>query len=394
MKNIFFCRYILGLGGTTTFLTELIKKYYKTKDITLYYVNGDQSRILELKKYIRCVKWNGEIVECDNLFVNYDHEGFENFKAKHYYQIIHAQYKTNKIYPKVNDLFEKYICVSEIVKKEYQELTGLPDDKFIVSPNPIFISEKEKKSPLIIGSFTRLSWEKGKNRIESLIKALDSYEVNYKWFIYADGSLSVTSKNVIYKSPEQNIRNVISMCDIVAQLSDCEGDCYTIKEAKCIIDKVLITPCPSFFEMGCSKDKDIILNYDLSNIHEVVEKLIELGKQKPAKLSNFKPKEDKYNELLLDGKSNYGGIKMVKIKTVVDYYDKEKKKTFIVGDINEVDIERAKVICNAGLAQMINEEIQEIVEEPIQTESIEETKPEEEKVVDKKQTKKGRKKAK
>lgn len=316
MKNVIFYSHVFGLGGTTTYEIELCKKYCGTKDITLYYKTGDYFRISQLSKYVHCVKWNGEDVECDNFFTNYDFtsDDLDHFKSKKYYQVIHCQYITNKVVPKLDYRFDLYICVSYIVMKEYKQLTGLPDDKLIVSPNPLTIEDSERKPPLIIGSFTRLAWEKGKPRMERLIQELDRQRVNYVWLIYTDDVHAIESNNVIYHKPNYDIRNIIAMCDIVAQLSDCEGDCYAIKEGKAIIDKVLITPCKAFFEMGCDESKDIVLDFDMSNLKEVVDKLIELGNKKEARISAFVPKKDRYDELLEDGISYYEREKDMKYK--------------------------------------------------------------------------------
>lgn len=360
LRNVIYYHNIIALGGTTTHALELIKKYYEKKDITLIYKYDDGNRIGEFRKYVRCIKLEPkEEIECETLFIDYEgHENLKQFKAKKYYQIIHAMYKTNKITPKTNDLFDKYICVSDIVKKEYQELTGLPDSKFIVSRNPLTINDNEKTQPIIIGSFTRLSWEKGKARMERLIQKLDLEHVNYLWLIFTNSLETFYSKNVIKLQPRNDIRNIIAMCDIVAQLSDCEGDCYAIKEAKAIMDKVLITPIESFFEMGCTKEQDIILDFDMKNIDQVVAKIKAL-KHKPRQ-SKFIPKEDRYNELLIDSISDYKGGKNMKftVKALPKFeniVDSQIGKTRKAGEEWEVTEERKDILVSANLVTVIGQ---------------------------------------
>lgn len=355
MKNVIYYENVLSLGGTTTYEIELCKKYCETKDITLLYKNGSKERIAELENYVRCIKWNGEEIECDNLFTNYDHSGIEKIKAKKYYQVIHAQYITNKIKPKVEPIFDYYICVSKVVRKEFIELTNLPKNKVLVSYNPITIEDSERKPPLIIGSFTRLSWEKGKDKMQRLIQELDRQKVNYLWFIYTSDINAIKSNNVIYQKPISNVRNIMAMCDIVAQLSLCEGDCYTIKEAKSIMDKVLITPCPSFFEMGCDRNKDIVLEQDLSNIDEVISRLKEMADNKKPRQSKFIPKGDKYNKLLINGNNNYRELvnKKYRVKALKEFENvvdnqvgrkRKENEEFIVNGVRKETLLKHKLI--------------------------------------------------
>lgn len=372
MKNVLYYQNVLALGGTTTYEIELCKKYCETKDITLFYKEGDYQRIGELKKYVRCIKWEGQEVECDNFFTNYDFDldVLDKFKAKKYYQVIHCQYITNKVIPKLNDKFDLYICVSWIVLKQFKELTNLPDDKLMVSYNPLTIEEADKKPPLIIGSFTRLSWEKGEDKMKMLIQELDRQKVNYLWLIYTNDIDNIKSDNVIYHKPIKNVRNIIAMCDIVAQLSLCEGDCYTIKEAKSIIDKVLITPCPSFFEMGCDRNKDIVLEQDMSNINEVVYKLKELAETKQERISNFTPKKDLYDELLNNGVSYYKRLKDMnyKVKALKKFegiIDNEVNRERKENEIWIVDGIRKDLLVEKDLVEVIEEIKEEVIEDAI-----------------------------
>lgn len=324
MKNVFYYQNILRLGGTTTFVYELIKKYHNTKDITLYYNTGDTEQIKKLKKLCRVVQWNGEDeVECDVFLTNYDFNDkvLTKFKAKKYYQVIHAMYITNKVQPRLDKRFEKYICVSEIVRKEFQELTNLPNDKLLVSYNPLQIAKNEAKPRLLIGFFTRLSWEKGLEHIKSLIKALDKEKVNYLCFIYTNDACDIKSDNVfIHKALANDVRSIMATMDIVGQLSKCEGDNYTIKEAKkCNKDmKVLVTPLDCFYENNVIGQDDLVLQHDESNLNEIVNKIKALAEAKQSKLNDWLPPKDIYNDILEDGISDYEEEIEMKVTFMVD----------------------------------------------------------------------------
>ena len=249
-KTIIWFSYINSIGGVETYEYELVKKYSSTKDITIFYQTGDSNQIKRLKQFVKVVKWSGENLKCEQLFVNYGYGDFLNHcEAKEYYQVIHADYLTQGIKPLLDDRFT-YICVSKVVKDHFQVLTGLKDDKFIVSYNPITMEDEERQPCLILGSFTRLTKEKGKDRMKALIEKLDSLkDFHYIWLIYTNDTDVINSPNVAYMPPNLNCRNIIATCDFVVQLSDCEGFSYTINEAK-HLTKILRTPFPSAEEMA------------------------------------------------------------------------------------------------------------------------------------------------
>ena len=340
MRNVIYYENIEHLGGVSTYEYELALKYHNSKDMTLYYKYGDVEQLRRLRRYIKVVKWNGEDVECDSFFTNYAFEDFiphVKLSGKgHTYQVIHAMYKTNKVPPKVDDFFDFYVCVSEVVKDEFQELTKLPNSKFIISHNPLTILDEDMKPSLVIGVFQRLkgAWEKGGKRIEALIKLLDQEKVNYLMLI-ASNDKPFISKNITYIEPRvEGVRNIMALCDVVLVLSDCEGDNYTSKEAKSVGCKVLATPIESLF---INKVVDKVLEFDLSNINECIEWLKELYENKEPRHSNYKAIEDKYDDMLLDGKSSYREEETImKVRVLVNGI-KHDGKDLPIGYIQETE---------------------------------------------------------
>ena len=370
MKNVIYYPNIELIGGVSTYQFELALKYHNSKDMTLYYKTGNLEQISRLRKYIKVIRWNGEDVECDNLLVNYDFDEFiphVKMSGKgHTYQTIHAMYITNEIKPKVNDFFDYYICVSDIVKQEFQQLTRLPDSKFIVSHNPLTILEEDRKPCLVIGVFQRLKYanEKGEKRIQALINKLDMESLNYLMLIASD-SKPFKSRNITYLEPKaKGIRNVMALCDVVLVLSNCEGENYTSKEAKGVGCKVLGTPIPSLIE---NRVLDKTLEFDLSNIDECVEWLKELYESKEPRHSDYKPIEDKYDEILLDGKANYREEQSImKVKVLVNgITDVDTGAVLPVGFIKEVDKDDENI--KKALEMKLIEEVKEVkvaIQEP------------------------------
>lgn len=366
MKNIIYYEDVMHLGGTTTYEIELCKKYYKTKDITLYYKTGSSQQIARLKRYVRCVKWNGEDVDCDVFITNYDFQSFINHvHFKFGIQVIHADFDVQrKFKPRLDDRFDIYLCVSELVRKKFQLVSGLPNEKLAVCHNPLTVEENELKPPLIIGSFTRLSEEKGGKRMKELIYKLDSSGINYIWYIFTNDDVNIKSENIVVKKPLiYNARNYMSMCDLVAQLSDCEGDNYTTKEAKSVGCKLILTPCESFEENGLLDDC-ILLDFDLSNIDEVVGKIKNEYINKPSRKLSYVPLKDDYDKYLLDGKSGYEGENVMVIKVLKDFDISGTKIHKVEGEVFATDDifteERAMNAIKAGYAVEVVETANQI----------------------------------
>ena len=104
MKNIFYFRYLNKIGGIETFFYYLAKKY-QDWNITIYYLDGDPKQINRLKQYVRVRKYEGEVIECDKAFFNFNLDIIENVKAKEYIQIAHGDYKAMDIKPNTPKYF-------------------------------------------------------------------------------------------------------------------------------------------------------------------------------------------------------------------------------------------------------------------------------------------------
>ena len=191
--NIFYFDHLNKIGGVETFFYEIAKKYCDN-DITVFYSYGDLKQIQRLKKYIRVIKYTGQNIKCKKAFFNYSLKSIDSIEAERYYEIIHANYKDLGIYPNVNPKINEYIGVSQSVCDAFTELTKLP---CTLCYNPITIDEPKKVLYLI--SATRLTREKGKDRILKLAKALDNAEIPYIWTIFTNDTKEIKHTRIILK---------------------------------------------------------------------------------------------------------------------------------------------------------------------------------------------------
>lgn len=336
--NIFYIQHLNIIGGTETFLYELTRKY-KNIDITVVYKTGHWKQIERIAKNVKIIKYNGEKIKCQKAFFNYSVDIIDNIEAEEYIQIIHAMYKTNKITPKPNDKITQYFAVSEIADKEWEELTGI---KAKVVRNPLQMLET--KPVLFLVSATRLTAEKGKDRIEKLGNMLNEKGIDYLWLIFTNDNSLINNPNICYIKPRLNVRQYLNTLKQTrnvygVQLSDCEGDCYFTRECEALGIPLLVTPIPSFKEQGLKDGKNCYyLPFDMQDID--IDKIV----NNIPKYEGY-IKEDKWKDELINVKSNYKEEDMkVKVKCTYSYTDVELNKDIPLGYEWIVDKKRADVL--------------------------------------------------
>ena len=309
MKNIYYFLKISKIGGIETFFYQLAKKY-KDWDLTIYYRYADPEQLKRLKKYVRCVRYTDQVIECDKAFFNFNTDIIDNVKAKEYCLVVHGNYEWLPCDAPQHPKITKYYGVSKDACESFTKLTGKPCELIY---NPIEI-EKPKKLIKLVAACRMEDPVKGGSRTKELVKALDRYcnETGDKYMMIVftnellneDGtkkSGEIVSDNVVYMKPRLDIGSYMADADYVVQLSDnFEGYNYTINEALSYGTPVVITPCNVFKELRITDKDAIFLNFDLSNIDEVVKDIF-TKKLKPT----YTPPNDRWDEVLVKGKSTY-----------------------------------------------------------------------------------------
>ena len=347
-KNVFCIANINSIGGIETMFLNMARKYGKDYDITIVYKTGDADKIAQLKQYVRVLRWySGMTIRCEKCFCNLDTSILASIDAKEYYQIIHADYKVYKIRHIPHPDVGHYLGVSENTCKVFHELTGLDIE---LCYNPIIVDKPKKVLHLITAS--RLTWEKGKNRMEILAKALDEAGVRYVWDVYTDDIGAIKNPNISYHAPRTDgITDYIADADYLVQLSDTEGWSYAIYEALCLGTPVIVTDFPSAHEMGIKTGENgFILPMDMSEIP--VDAIY-----KGLKKFKYAPKEDRWGDILAPGHPDYEAEmeKMVMVRVTHLYQDLRLDRLMHVGDEFETDLARAEHLAECGFAEIIHE---------------------------------------
>lgn len=325
--NIYYFRHINKLGGIEEFFYQLAKKY-KDKDLAILYISGDKNQINRLKKYVRCIQYTGQKLECERAFFNFNMEISDEITANEKVLVIHGNYKDLNCLPVGWEKMDRIVAVSNDSAKAFEELTGR---KVEVCYNPFTPEEVKPVINCVVAS--RLYDEvKGAGLLMKIIKKMDTYcqghNRQYNMTIFSDIKENI-SDNVSFRNPRLDIQPYLASADLVFQLSKSEGFGYTTCIAQSYGTKCVLTPCPVYKELGITNA--IWLNFDGSNVDEVVEKIFnENYEKKPYKLPS-----DRWEELLVDSKSTYKKEEYMEdhlVKVIKQYNDNELCKKKLVGD--------------------------------------------------------------
>lgn len=129
--------------------------------------------------------------------------------------------------------------------------------------------------------------------------------------------------------------------------------------------KVCVTPLPYLDELSLTNENSFILDFNLKNIKDVVEKIKSLQLANNSLSTNYKNiLKDNYRKYLAKGKSHYieeMRNKMAKIRIKTKFRDMKHNNIIrYVGEELVEDEERAKDLVARGFATMI----EEVIEKP------------------------------
>lgn len=400
---------LLKFGGVDTFVYNFVKKISKFYDILFLYSTADPQNLERIKKYVSVEKYSKykkyvcDVCICASAWGQYPETVIA--KSGRYIQMVHADYIKSK---EVNFTYNKWhkttehVGVSEHVCKVFKKL--YPKEKITRIYN-ILDYVQETKPILKLISATRVSKEKGYERMLKLAQELKKANIKFRWTIFTDLDLynqkPFNLEEIVYMKPSHNFWDYIVEADYGVQLSDTEGYSYFINECLEYGTPVISTNFPSVSESIVDGKNGYILDMQLSNldIDKIVNNIPNNFKYKE------KCKEEDWIELL--NKEKERSNSMYKIVAKQDYIDKrpelieeyeegrgtveynhEGNANIKANDIYMInDEERAKEIQASGLA-----EVTEIKQEDKKNETKEEKVIEEEAKPKRNTTRRGRKK--
>lgn len=339
--NFFYFYKINEIGGVETFYYNLAKKY-KAKDITICYTVGDKKQIRRLQKYVRVLQYRGQKIQCKRAFFNFNLDIIDNVEAEEYYQILHGDYKAMGYLPNSDPRITKYLACSKQVADSFHEITGAEVE---VCYNPTDDLKRPGKLLRLV-SATRLSSEKGKERIEKMADLLDAAGVSYSWDIFSDTKTLINNEHIALRKSTLDILPYVADADWLVQLSDNEGYCYSVIEALQIGTPVIVTPCPVFKELGLNDANSITVDFDFEEIP--VDRIV---KGLPA--FTYKPKKDTWNKYLGKEKATYKINEKALVRGIITYYDLKLERNVERNEEVEMPRDRAEYLADLELVEIL-----------------------------------------
>ncbi len=301
-KNAFYLHSILAIGGIESHFYYMAQKYGKY-DMTIFCRVGADEQLRRLRKFVRVVKISqGDKIVCTNLFCCFNHDILQQVEAKHYYMVLHGDYldmvnrgQLMRSLVPVNSKFEKYLGVSQLVCDSWKKLTGINAE---LVGEPVVLGELIYK-PMILVSATRLTAEKGWNRMKILADTLNKAEVKFLWIVFTNVKQTNIPKNMILQDPRLDVADLLPAFDAYVQLSDGEGFCLSVVEALKRGVPIIGTDLPVFHEIGLNETNSVLLPLDMSDIP--LDKIQELI----GKKINYTDPEDYWEKYLDHTPSEY-----------------------------------------------------------------------------------------
>ena len=344
LKNVIYFPSFHCIGGVETYCYEMALKFGQDYDITIVYRNGDKDQMKRLRKVCRTVQYHdGDKIICDVFLFGWGWDIIDSVEAKEYVQTYHADFKARGIDP----------CLDPRVTKRYgvAENTTLGiREHFPIEVETIYnpYTPKKPRKVLNLISATRLSKEKGYERMLKLADALDKADIPFIWTVYTDLPREIPNKSMVCVPVRLDILDFIANADYLVQLSDTEGYSYSIVEALSVGTPVICTALPVAKEQGVENGKTgFILPFDMSEIP--VDDIY-----KGVKKFKCEPRESHYEQILSPGKSDYEydekGIIVAKV--LKNFYDIERADMSIQGMEYEVTRERGEYLESLGLVEV------------------------------------------
>lgn len=337
-KNIFYFRRICRIGGTEQFLYEIAKKYGDSHDITIFFRdvqdNGGYEQLKRLREKVRCIMYTGQKVECEKAFYNFNIEMIDDVEAKEHIFVSHANFdllheKLGGYIPPIDHpKLTGIIGVSDFATNKINEFAKRNGIKLRAKTcyNPLMLEEKKKIVRLVAAA--RLDDEvRGGKRICDLINELDRYcEENGTYYTFEIFSNPLrwqpSSENVVIRKPRLDVRQFIANADYYINIpDDMDTYGYSMNEALGYGVPIVATPLSVLKELPVTENEVIYLDFDCSNLKEVVKQIFE----KKVEKFDYKIPKDNWSELLAKGKNTYNKEKRKKVfvRCIHNYYDLE-----------------------------------------------------------------------
>ena len=338
------------IGGVETWIYNFCMQMYKLYDIMVIYDDHFGAKQIErLAPFVMIHKNMGRQILCDTLLNMRITDAIpENINAKEIIQVCHTcQMKENY---KIQKEYDKIVFVSKAAAESFESQVG---KKYKVISNMTY--PKDEKKILKLVSATRLTYEKGEDRIYKMAAGLKENNIPFIWMIFADRPLKKKIDGIIEMPQTLELKSFIEDADYLVQLSDIEAFCYSIVEALELNTPVITTPIKVLSELGFKDGKNgytipfNLSKVDYNKIYNNIPKFV-------YKYDNDKIVKQ-WQKLLGDSKptgtyQSNSETTTMKIRIIEDYGDVELGRNVTAGEVLVMRTPRAQTIISAGKAEV------------------------------------------
>lgn len=347
---IMYCNHINYIGGIETYIYNWCQHLADKYDVTVLYRSGDIQQVTRLYDYANVDLMDDAVqYSCDVLLSNSAWAPIPpNVHAKKSYKIIHADYRDMELYgwKFVNDA-DAYLAVSQIAADSVKELFGI--DATIISP--LMGYKQEPKHILRLVSFTRLTPEKGGERVKQFAEELRKNNIPFEWRFYSDKSLAIQGfPEIVMSPPTLDVATGLSNADYLVQLSRTESFCYSVHEALQYGTPVICTDIPAFRGVIVNGYNGYLIPCDMSaidakTIYGCIPSNFEYVVSNEDSLDKWvhilgEPQRNSHTEHRVENN--------VRVKALMSYYDTSLNRYINQGEEFEVEHLRSLDLCTAN----------------------------------------------
>ena len=265
---------ISEIGGVEKFINEFCEEFHDIYDITLVYSVCDSRQLGNLRKLVKCIKFNDQQFACDKyICVSNQANIADNVYSREnwYADMVHADYTAMKWTYNSHKKTNVHIAVSEVARKSF--LRQKPDEKCEVIYNLLKVQETKPVLHLITAARMDAK-EKGYNRTKIFAEALNKKDIPFIWNVFTERPKDPI-KGISYMATTLQIDSFIKDSDFYVSLSDTESWGYSTAQAMELGVPVVCTDYPAIHEQGLINGQNgYILDMDMGNVDEVIDKMV------------------------------------------------------------------------------------------------------------------------
>lgn len=350
LKVILYYSYIYKIGGIESWLYNMSQHLCDYYDLTVMFDNGNMEQLKRINKYVNVEHRDiTKTYNCDVLLVaSHLNKYPENVKCSKCISVVHSDYKYYRGLIDTDSIgsnADKIVSVSERASQSLRDITGL--DSTVI---PNILSQKVNTNKVLhLISFTRLSPEKGYDRMCYFVRKLKENNVKFDWKIFSDLKEKQMNRlnypEIIFMQPTLDVYDYIADADYLVQLSDTEAFCYSAHEALQYDTPVIVTDIEVFNNIITDGYNGYKFNLDMSNVNEeMIDKIV-----------NHIPKDFEYDTKFDELKNDWFQVvgeplevknkplssSTVKVEVLEEYTDLELGRLVKLGDVIEVSELRA-----------------------------------------------------